>query len=191
MQLRASSLLFYLFLLFTAVLLSQSKTEDWKITFERTEKIKHSVLLTRDLTDKQKVPDSLTLYTHGECSVYLLFTPEIILTFDTTEYSLLMRRENNTFQDYYCFLNDNDIVESFFMLVYDSTGSVVRLDRISTDININFGDVICSYFPDNTGRIISVIDWYCRRDQGKIVWYQIEYSGFSPTNISCAVYERD
>lgn len=184
---------FLSFLLYLSMFLfaGQNNAEEWKSVYQKSETLKHSVLLTRDLNDKQKVSDSLRLYTKGECSIFMLFTPEVIITFDTTEYSQLMKSDSKNFEDYLYFLADNDIVESLFMLIYDDSSSIVRIDRISTDININFGEVIYSYFPDSAGRISSAIDWYCLRNKGKIVWYGIEYAGFTPVEISCEVYERD
>lgn len=184
---------FYFFLIFSMlnVYAAQAKAEDWRIAFEKTVQLQYAVSLTKDLAEKQQVPDSLRLFKNDECSIYLLFTPEIIITFDTTEYAQLLRKKSEKFEDYLYFLTDNDITESLFKLIYDSSASVIRIDRISTDININFGEVLYSYFPDSLGRIESVIDWYCHRENSKIVWYKITYTGFTPAKIFCEVYERE
>ncbi|MCK6613122.1 MAG: hypothetical protein L6Q47_02705 [Ignavibacteriaceae bacterium] len=185
---RIAYIQFFFLLVFSIV---QVQGQGWKEIYSDSELRKDTVLMTRDLRDKQPVADTLANYTKGECTIFMLYTPEIFLTFETSEYTLLMNSKSEKFEDYLYFLTDNDVVESLFMVVYDSIMNPIRIDRISTDININFGEHIYSYFLDSLGRVTNVLDWICRRDEGNVILYTITYDRFFPKDISYSIHERN
>jgi len=154
-------------------------------------KVGVATYFTRDLQDNQILPDSMKVLTIEDCSTYMIYTPEILFTFDEQEYRDLTAKPDKQFSDYLYYLQDNDIVESWYRVYTNGNKQLLRIDRLGSDINVNFGEVVYSFFPDSSGRIEYFYNPSCGRFGTKTLFAKIYYDGYKPVTIQTFIKQRE
>ncbi len=146
---------------------------------------------TRDLQDNQNFPDSMKVLSIGDCSTYMIYTPELLFTFDEQEYRDLLAKPDKQFSDFLYFLQDNDIIESWYRVYANDNNELLRIDRLGSDINVNFGEVLYSFFPDSIGRIEYMYNPSCGQLGTKTLYAKIDYDGHKPVGIHSFIKQRE
>lgn len=124
--------------------------------------IRDSILASFNIEEKILTEDFLTANLSGEfvsfqlpkeistCHNPILKTFQIENKFNRRELELLKQKPDANFIDSVNFLNDNDIVSNLFHVKIYDNGKFIELNKIGTDININFPLVIeKNYFALN------------------------------------------
>lgn len=84
------------------------------------------------------------------CTDYLIFYPLINNSFEFLELDYLLSLEKATFQDSLNYLNFNNITDQFYAVYLDRSLDLVKLERLGTEININFTKIISTaYYKNN------------------------------------------
>ncbi len=108
------------------------------------------------------------------CTDYLLFFPQLINIIPSWEYDLLFLHEEQVFDDCYEFILGNDILSSLYRIHKNNKNEIVKAERISIDINVDFGDVISTlFFKDNLLRVY--VNDYCYRINNTLIIRTFEY----------------
>jgi hypothetical protein len=108
------------------------------------------------------------------CTDYLLFFPQLINIIPSWEYDLLFLHEEQVFDDCYEFILGNDILSSLYRIHKNNKNEIVKAERISIDINVDFGDVISTlFFKDNLLRVY--VNDYCYRINNTLIIITFEY----------------
>lgn len=108
------------------------------------------------------------------CTDYLLFFPRLINIIPSWEYDLLFLHEEPVFDDCYEFILGNDILSSLYRIHKNNKNEIVKAERISIDINVDFGDVISTlFFKDNLLRVY--VNDYCYRINNTLIIRTFEY----------------
>lgn len=131
--------------------------------------------LSGDIKERREVPKLLENSTG--CSDYLIFSPDIFSRIPEIEYTLMMMRSEKTYDDYYGFLFDHDIFTALYRVHTDRVKQVVKIEHISIDINVDFGELVStSYYKD--GKLILYINNHCFRHKGELLLRKYEYKGW-------------
>lgn len=162
-----------------------------QLRISQTQESVVNTYFSRDLLDNQEYPDSLRYYKTEGCMTFMIFTPEILFTFDESEYNDLEANRDKEFNDYLYYLQDNDITESWYRIYTDSSKRVIRIDRLGTDININFGELLYTFLPDEKGRIEYAVNYTCGIPDGGRIFMQIFYDGIKPLMIKSVVLGKN
>ena len=111
------------------------------------------------------------------CSDYIVYFPQLINQIPEIEYQLMMMRHSKTFDDYYGFLVDHDISSSLYKVYLDTEKNIVKIEHLSIDINVDFGDLVStSYYKE--GKLILYLNNHCYRHKDSLVVRKFNYEGW-------------
>lgn len=117
--------------------------------------------LTANTKDWLKNESIFTIKETG-CTDYLIFFPDINNSFDPLELDILMSMENPDEKLFFYFIEDNLIRESLHKVFVDENNELIKMVRLSIDVNVDFAEVISvSYYKDKLLRFY--INNYCER----------------------------
>jgi len=133
------------------------------------------VFMSGDIEEQSKF--STQLNNHLGCSDYLIFFPQLITQIPKIEYDLMMMRSLKTFEDYYGFLVDQEIKSALYCVYQNKNNEIVKIEHISIDINIDFGDLIStSYYKQ--GKLILFLNNHCFRYKRELIVRKFNYDGW-------------
>ena len=96
----------------------------------------------------------------NSCYGDILIMPKMEMFLDAGELEFVLNSDSIDFQ--FMFLSDNNIKGSLYRIETDSTMKRMKLERIGTDINVNFGEVISKSFY-NEGLLRCMINFECKK----------------------------
>lgn len=110
------------------------------------------------------------------CTDYLLLYPQLVNRIPEWEYQLLVLKDEKDFDDYRNFIMGNDISSSLFRIYMNDAEEIVKAERISIDINVDFGDVIStSYYKNNL--LTVYFNNYCYEMNKIMIVRKFDYEG--------------
>jgi hypothetical protein len=111
-----------------------------------------------------KMQDMLSIFPQfkqpQECLDILYFHPLPIELFSIIPLESLINLKSYDERDYFNFLEEFDIVSYLHKIYFDRNNQVVKIEQISIDINVNFGELISTAFYKN-GFLTLFINDYC------------------------------
>jgi hypothetical protein len=121
-----------------------------------------NIFLCADILDKSDYPLKFT-GEHISCTDYPVFFPLFENCFSTKEFDQLLLNDPKKNEDiFFNFLEDNMIVFSLNKVYADSSNLPIKIERLSTEVHVDFGDVIStSYFKE--GRLVYYRNDYCHK----------------------------
>jgi hypothetical protein len=149
----------------------------------------NSLYLSANIKDWLKHSTELNV-SNSTCTDYLIFFPDLNNSFDPVELDLLLGSENIDENSLLYFLEDNFIRESLYKVFVDVNNEPVKLVRLSTDINIDFGVVIStSYYKDKLLRFY--INNYCETFNNRIIIRLFDYNNFDLITEEILIIEKN
>lgn len=122
------------------------------------------------------------------CTDGMLLSFAPVTTFDGGEYQYFLQAPGKTFADSLAFLRNNEILENWYA-VHSRQGKIRKVERLGTDINIDFGQpVSIQYFND--GRLALYVNNYCKRSKAEIHLVIPEYVHGSPASLHCVIVKQ-
>jgi len=155
------------------------------------EKLIDSLLLISEIKPEEAtyifyssdIPDGLKFIppqVSKTCTDYLLLYPQLVNNIPEWEYQLLMLKEEKIFDDYRNFIMGNDISSSLFRIYMNDADEIVKAERISIDINVDFGDVIStSYYKNNL--LTVYFNNHCYEINKEMIVRKFDYEGLKLT----------
>ncbi|MHC1737322.1 MAG: hypothetical protein AB9882_04875 [Ignavibacteriaceae bacterium] len=133
------------------------------------------IFLSSDIREQSQFDSKLN--NNLACSDYMIFFPQLVNQIPEIEYQLMMMRHLKTFDDYYGFLVDHDISSSLYRVYQDIDGKIVKIEHLSIDINVDFGDLISTSFYKE-GKLILYINNHCYRHKNNLIVRKLDYEGW-------------
>lgn len=108
------------------------------------------------------------------CTDYLIYHPQINNSFEFMELEYLKSLPEATFQDSLNYLNYNDITDQFYAVYLNSDYDLVKLERLGTEINVNFSNVISTAYYKNN-KLVLYYNIECYERTGEKILRIFEY----------------
>ncbi|MEO8400047.1 MAG: hypothetical protein ABI550_09590, partial [Ignavibacteriaceae bacterium] len=115
-------------------------------------------------------------FTNNGCTDYLIYSPLFKNTFSLDEFYFVTSVKDSIKKEEILFhyLEDNDITESLNKVYVDSLKMPKKIERLSTEVNLDFGEVISTLYYKN-GLLALCYNNECFKRTGKKSYHFVFY----------------
>ncbi len=132
----------------------------------------YKILLSPCLEDRLNFQSSFD--GNKNCLDIFYLMPRVVISFPTFEYDQLLNNDKTREEDYFRFLQDNDVIGTLWRLSVNKSGELIKIEQLSIDVNVNFGEVISTaYYKNNL--LVLFYNNYCYKVDKNVEVRSFEY----------------